>query len=84
MIFSCADCENLCACTVIATVNDYLPRTFGDSWLHVSQIDWFVEDHVAPVLRPTAPPDPWDATIAGYVGTLLRNRDTFQIGVGAA
>jgi len=72
------------AATTIATVNEHLPRTFGDSWLHVSEIDWFVEDHSTPPAdRPVADPDPWDAPIAGYVGSLVNNGDTIQIGVGS-
>ena len=32
-----------CARFVIAQVNDQMPRTYGDSFIHVSQIDVFVE-----------------------------------------
>lgn len=71
------------AAMTIAVVNDHLARTFGDSWLHVSEIDWFVEDHVEPVIRPTPPADPWDTPIAGYVGSLVQDRDTMQIGTGS-
>ncbi len=67
----------------IATVNRHLPRTFGDSWLHVSAIDWFVEDHTPPQPRPYAEPDPGDAAIAGYAGSIVHDRDTIQIGVGS-
>lgn len=71
----------------IAVVNDHLPRTFGDSWLHVSEIDWFVADHT-PLPDATArtypPPEPWDAPIAGYVASLVRDGDTIQIGTGSA
>ncbi|HLZ69153.1 MAG TPA: acetyl-CoA hydrolase/transferase C-terminal domain-containing protein [Dehalococcoidia bacterium] len=68
---------------VIATVNQHLPRTFGDSWLPVSAIDWFVEDHTAPQPRAYPDPDPWDAAIAGYAGSIVHDRDTIQIGVGS-
>ncbi len=71
----------------IAVVNENLPRTFGDSWLHVSEIDWFVEDH-APLPDATArtypPPEPWDAPIAAHVSSLVRDGDTIQIGTGSA
>jgi 4-hydroxybutyrate CoA-transferase len=70
----------------IAAVNEHLPRTYGDSWLHVSEIAWFVEDHT-PLPDVTArsypPPEPWDAAIAGYVGSLVHDRDTIQIGTGS-
>jgi len=70
---------------VVAAVNPFLPRTFGDTWLHVSAIDCFVED---PTPLPDTgaaypPPDPWDAPIAGYVGSLVRDRDTLQVGTGS-
>ena len=32
-----------CAKTVIAEVNKSMPRTHGDSFVHVSEIDYFVE-----------------------------------------
>jgi 4-hydroxybutyrate CoA-transferase len=70
----------------IAVVNAHLPRTFGDTWLPVSAIDWFVEDHTPlPELpaRAYPDPDPWDAPIAGYVSTLVRDDDTIQIGTGS-
>lgn len=71
------------AVRTIATVNRNIPLTHGDSWLHVSEIDRFVEDHTPLALRPIAEPDPWDAPIAGYVDSLVRDGDTIQIGVGS-
>ena len=74
------------ATTNIAVVSEHLPRTFGDSWLHVSQLDWFVEDPTPPpdaTARVYPDPDPWDEPIAGYTGSLVRDGDTVQIGVGS-
>ena len=39
-----------CADKVIAVVNKYVPRAFGDAFLHVSQIDMFVE-HDQPLME---------------------------------
>lgn len=72
--------------TTIAVVNEHLPHTFGDSWLHVSELDWFVEDHTPPpdaTARTYPPPESWDAAIAGYVGSLVHDGDTIQIGTGS-
>jgi 4-hydroxybutyrate CoA-transferase len=74
------------AAQTIAVVNKHIPRTFGDTWLHVSEIDAFVEDHT-PIPDITArtypPPEPWDEAIAGYVSSLVNDGDTIQIGTGS-
>jgi 4-hydroxybutyrate CoA-transferase len=70
---------------VIAVVNENLPRTFGDTWIHVSEIDWFVE-HTQPLPEARwiyAPPDPWDRPIAEYVASCINDGDTIQIGSGS-
>lgn len=68
-----------------AVVNSQIPRTFGDSWLHVSEIDLFVEGHAPPPDRSALypPPEPWDEAISGYVDSLVNNGDTIQIGTGS-
>jgi 4-hydroxybutyrate CoA-transferase len=70
---------------VLAVVNRHLPRTFGDTWLHVTEMDRFVEDHTPPPEQSHiyAPPDPWDLPIAQYVASLVENRDTIQLGTGS-
>ncbi|MBM3140730.1 MAG: acetyl-CoA hydrolase/transferase family protein [Chloroflexi bacterium] len=71
--------------TVIAEVHDELPRTYGDSWLHVSEIDLFVDHDGPPPERAwrTPQPDPWDAAIAEHVASLVRDGDTLQLGTGS-
>jgi 4-hydroxybutyrate CoA-transferase len=68
---------------VLAIVNRNLPTTFGDSWLHVSEIACFVEHHAELPPRVETPVDPWDAAIAGYAGSLVQHGDTIQIGTGS-
>lgn len=75
---------------VIAETNKYLLRTYGDNYVHVSEIDHFVE-HVSsgrPRLlgsmagKYVKEPLPYLKDIAGYVGGLIKDKDTLQIGVG--
>jgi len=75
---------------VIAEVNKNLIRTYGDNFVHVSEIDYFVE-HISvggvPGMgslagRAKKEPEPYLKDIAGYVGELIKDRDTIQIGVG--
>ena len=67
----------------IAEVNDNLPRTYGDTWVHASEIDWFVESQAVVAPFPLAPEDPWDRPIAEYVASLIQDRDTLQFGTGS-
>ncbi|MFC1944392.1 acetyl-CoA hydrolase/transferase family protein [Chloroflexota bacterium] len=75
---------------VIAEVNKTLIRTYGDNYVHVSNIDWFVE-HVSSGAgigtgtlagREKKEPEPFLKDIAGYANSLIKDGDTIQIGVG--
>ncbi|MBI3954379.1 MAG: acetyl-CoA hydrolase/transferase family protein [Chloroflexi bacterium] len=67
---------------VLAEVQPDLIRTFGDNAIHISRITAFVEgtSRPRPVVRREVPPALKE--IAGYVSTLVRDGDTFQIGAG--
>jgi acyl-CoA hydrolase len=68
---------------VIAEVNCRMPRTLGDSFLHVSRIDAFVESD-SPLLE-LPPPKQTDVTrrIGQHVADLIENGSTLQMGIGA-
>lgn len=67
---------------VIAEVNPRMPRTLGDSFIHVNQIDYFVEvDYHLPEVRPE-PPTPSQAKIAHYIAELVPDAATLQMGIG--
>lgn len=68
--------------TVILEVNRNLPRTFGETHLHVGDVDWFVEnDQEVPALPATAP-DETEAAIGGYISELVEDGSTIQLGIG--
>jgi acyl-CoA hydrolase len=68
--------------TVILEVNRDLPRTFGDTHLHVSDVDWFVEhDQQVPSL-PSPSPDETELTIGNYIAELVDDGATIQLGIG--
>ncbi|RLC93748.1 MAG: 4-hydroxybutyrate CoA-transferase [Chloroflexi bacterium] len=76
--------------TVLAEVNERMIRTYGDNFVHVSEIDYFVEHTPTGKVpggtdilgRRSAGPGELEKTIAGYVGTLVRDGDCLEIGVG--
>ncbi|MDO8473197.1 MAG: acetyl-CoA hydrolase/transferase C-terminal domain-containing protein [Dehalococcoidia bacterium] len=77
---------------VLAEVSSDLIRTSGENYVHVSEIDYFVEHTptgkapgVTDILgRKTSGPGKVEKAIAGYVGELVHDGDTFEIGVGGA
>jgi acyl-CoA hydrolase len=67
---------------VIAQVNKYMPRTHGDSQVHISNIHAFVEGHLPlPEISANAP-DENTQTIGSRVAELVDDGATLQIGIG--
>jgi 4-hydroxybutyrate CoA-transferase len=67
----------------IVQVNDQMPRALGDSFVHVSEIDFFVE-HSAPIIelgRPTL--TEVEKAIGRNCASLIRDGDTLQLGIGS-
>jgi len=68
--------------TVVLEVNPRLPRTFGDTQVHVSAVDLFVEnDQEVPTL-PSPSPTETDLAIGGYIAELVEDGSTIQLGIG--
>ncbi|NOQ39522.1 MAG: 4-hydroxybutyrate CoA-transferase, partial [Anaerolineales bacterium] len=70
---------------IIAEVNEQMPRTLGDSFIHVSAIDYIVPvDYPLPEL-PMGDGKPSDTVkkIAGYIAELIPDEATMQMGIGA-
>lgn len=74
----------------VAEVNDNLVRTYGDNYIHVSEIDYFVSHRSSgggPGMgtlagRTVKAPGPEAERIARFVSELISDGDTIQIGVG--
>ena len=67
---------------VILEVNSNLPRTFGDTHVHVSAVDHFVEYHHEVPTLPSPVPDATELTIGGHIGELVQDEATIQLGIG--
>jgi acyl-CoA hydrolase/GNAT superfamily N-acetyltransferase len=66
---------------VIAEVNPRMPRTLGDSLIHVDRISAMVENDTAlPELR-YGPPDEVSLRIGRNVASLVEDGDTIQLGI---
>ncbi len=67
----------------IAEVNDRMPTIFGDNWIHISEFDAFVENSTPIPKVGRATPGEKEKTIGEYALELIRDGDTFQMGIGA-
>ncbi|MCY6371909.1 acetyl-CoA hydrolase/transferase family protein [Clostridium ganghwense] len=72
-----------CAKIVIAEVNDQMPRTMGNSFIHVSEIDYVVESsHPIIELQPPKIGDV-EKAIGEHCASLVEDGSTLQLGIGA-
>jgi len=72
-----------CARVIIAEVNPRMPRTLGDSFIAADAIDTMVE-HDSPLPEVThPPPDDVSRAIGRWVGSLVEDGATLQIGIGS-
>jgi acyl-CoA hydrolase/GNAT superfamily N-acetyltransferase len=67
---------------VIAEVNPRMPRTHGDSFLHVDRIAALVPVDYALPERRGEPPDEVDLAIGRHVASLVPDGATLQTGIG--
>ncbi len=72
-----------CAEHVIAVVNKYVPRSFGDAFIHTSQIDLFVEDDAPLEEAHFSIPSETDIAIGMHCAGLIEDGACLQMGIGA-
>jgi acetyl-CoA hydrolase len=67
---------------VIAEINPHMPRTLGDSFIHVSRIQHFIEvEYTLPEVAPH-PTSEVQSRIAGHIADLIPDGATLQTGIG--
>lgn len=71
-----------CAKTIIAQVNKYMPRTFGDPVIHVSRITAMCRGDEPLVEVPTPTPTEAETKIGNFIANEIPDGATLQIGVG--
>ena len=68
---------------VLAEVNDQVPTVFGNTYIHVDEIDAFVEyNRPLPESKP-AKIGPVEEAIGKNCASLINDGDTLQLGIGA-
>lgn len=72
-----------CAKKVIAVINPHLPRTAGDSHVHVSRFAAIAETHEPLHAKPLTHPDEAEMAIGKNIASLVDDGATLQMGIGA-
>jgi 4-hydroxybutyrate CoA-transferase len=69
--------------TVVVQLNRSMPRTLGESFIHVDDIDLAVEVDVPPYPHANPPIGDVERRIGEHVADLVPDRATIQLGIGA-
>ncbi|HET7009884.1 MAG TPA: acetyl-CoA hydrolase/transferase C-terminal domain-containing protein [Anaerolineales bacterium] len=68
---------------VIAEVNERMPRTLGDSFIHISKIDYAVPVDYPLTELPLGQANELSKRIAEHAASLIEDGSTMQMGIGA-
>lgn len=68
---------------VVAEINPRMPRTCGNTRLHHSAIDWYIDAGESPQQTLPSVPDAVDDRLADNVAALLEDGSVLQIGIGS-
>jgi 4-hydroxybutyrate CoA-transferase len=68
---------------VIAEVNRNMPRTLGNSFIHISDIDYIVETDSPLIEYPSVYIGEREKKIAEFVSPFIKDGTTLQIGIGS-
>lgn len=86
--FRCSLCEiweqNLIESSklILLEVNPNMPAVYGDTTIHVSQVDKIVEVNTPVPKLPRGPITETDKVIGQYIASLINDGDTIQLGIG--
>ncbi len=67
---------------VVAEINPNMPRTLGDSFIHMDDIDAFVISNHDVIEFSYGEPDAVSTKIAKFVASLIEDESTIQMGIG--
>ena len=67
---------------VVLEINENLPWTLGDTQIHVSEVDYIVENHEPIFELPAAQPSETEQQIGEYIADLIDDGATLQLGIG--
>ena len=70
------------ASVVVGEINEAIPRTMGDTFVHVSNFDYLVQAKEEPLYFPRPPVDKVHERLAAHVASLIPNGSCLSFSVG--
>jgi len=67
---------------IILEVNEDMPRTLGDSFIHINQVDFLVNNNRPLPELPAGVADDVELKIGKYISDLIEDGSTIQLGIG--
>lgn len=67
---------------IVLEINENLPWTLGDTQIHISEVDYIVENHIPLFELPSSPSSEVELKIGEYIADLIENGSTLQLGIG--
>ncbi len=67
---------------VILEVNENLPKTFGDTHVHISEVDYVFENNAPLIEVPSIEASDVERKIGEHIASLIEDGSTIQIGIG--
>jgi acyl-CoA hydrolase len=71
------------ATTIIAEINERMPRTHGNTLVHIDKIDRFIHTDRPMHIHSLSHPDEVESAIGAHVAELVPDGATLQMGIGA-
>jgi 4-hydroxybutyrate CoA-transferase len=68
---------------IIAEVNKQMPRTYGDSFIHVSRLDYIVESDYPMPEAPQGGTSPEHLMVGQHIAEMIPDGATLQMGIGS-
>jgi acyl-CoA hydrolase len=79
----CAVAASRSAGIVIAEINDQMPRTHGNTLVHIDRVNAFVHTNRPMPEHPPAEPTEVESSIGAHIASLVPDGATLQMGIGA-
>jgi acyl-CoA hydrolase len=67
---------------VILEINENVPRTFGDTYIHITEADYVFQGDNQMYYLPERPAKEEDMVIGNYIADLIDDGSTIQLGIG--